>query len=103
MLPLFYFLLLLFQTQPVELSTIADVKYRHREDCDDLMASSPILSVRLPTKKLQKPLTIQMPVPPNPHKKQRPTTAVDRNDKPSGGKGRPTSAFLPTFKKEGER
>ena len=85
----------------MELSVVSDVKYRYRDDCELLLASSPMLSLKLPTRKLHKPITVQMPVPPNPNKKQRPTTAVER-EKP-GAKARPTSAFMPSYKKEGRK
>ena len=82
---------------------MSDVKYRYRDDCEHLLAASPMLSIKLPVRKLNKPVMVQLPVPPNPNKKQRPTTAVERDDKPSSrNKARPTSAFMPSFKKDGK-
>ena len=94
---------LCFQIRPVELTSVSDLRSRDPDTCGHLIASSPIVHVNLPNRKLGKPITVSIPVPPNTQKRSRPHTAVERKDRSGGGGGpkpRPVSALL-SHSKEG--
>lgn len=97
------------QVHPVELSAVSDVKQRYATECGALLASSPMVSLDLRGRVLNKPLLVSVPVPPPPTKAKRPVTAAPdtrtgkaRKGLPSRGASRPVSAFgLGVPKKEG--
>ena len=66
-----------FQINPVELSSVSDLKQRFPDDCHPLLASSSLISIDLPIKEMVKPLVLTLPVPPGPNAKaKRPKTAA---------------------------
>ena len=103
---MFYFCLT--QIHPVDLSAVSDIRARHPEECHGLLASSAIINFGLLNRHLNKPVTVTVPVPPNPQKRTRPATAaVDRalptqdRAEDSVPKPRPASAILGLVKKDG--
>ncbi len=87
------------KVQPVDLSSVSDLKVRQQEVCGSLLASSPIITLSLKANsRAAKPLTVSIPVPPPPVKAKRPGTAVvgtgRQKDKHGQRAARPKSAFL---------
>ncbi|KAK2160425.1 hypothetical protein LSH36_133g00024 [Paralvinella palmiformis] len=82
------------EIQPVELTLISDLKHRKPIECDNLVASSPFIQFNLADSQLAKPMTVTIPVPPNPNKSRRPLTALSDRDGINGkGTSRPVSAL----------
>lgn len=95
---------IVLQMQPVDLASVSDVKQRYEAECSSLIASSPIIEMKFPMPKLNRPITITLPVPVNVQKKKRPNTAAP-TEKEAKKSTRPVSAAfgLGAYNQEGMR
>ena len=81
---------------------VADLHYR-KEQCEGLLASSPMIRFHTPLKKFSKPVMVNVPLPQNPAKQKRPSTASANKSASEGpGKARPISAFMSAYARHGE-
>ena len=93
------------QVNPVELSSVSDVKQRHPEECDSLFAASAVISMSLRQVKFDRPITLTVPIPPGPNSKtKRPKTAVPNSNtsQPKAELRPKSSMFAVSSNKEGK-
>ncbi|XP_046551468.1 uncharacterized protein LOC124261193 [Haliotis rubra] len=79
------------EVQSVDISLVSDLR-KKRSECSTFLASSPIIKLGSLLKKFQKPLTVTLPVPPNPSRLKRPGTSVNREEKTDKIDIRPATA-----------
>ncbi|XP_067675669.1 uncharacterized protein [Haliotis asinina] len=79
------------EVQSVDISLVSDLR-KKRPECSLFLASSPIIKLGSLLKKFQKPLTVTLPVPPNPSRLKRPGTSVNREETTNKTDIRPATA-----------
>ncbi|XP_071113807.1 uncharacterized protein [Haliotis cracherodii] len=79
------------EVQSVDISLVSDLR-KKRSECSMFLASSPIIKLGSPHKKFQKPVTVTLPVPPNPSRLKRPGTSVNREETTDKIDTRPATA-----------